>query len=378
MNAQLSPRIPLVPYDRARHVNDGLAANDALARLAPLFGGVLLREPPPDDAARWHAHTLAGRALRFAQPLTFTPYAATQPCSARCGFCSENLRDDAAPGRAAATLRPGPRYFEHLGEALRALRGVPLSYSLSGLESTDDGDWFVELLRTLRAADDGPLVEGSVLYTNGAGLAREPARLLAALEAFDLGWIEWSRHHDDAVVNQRVMRFRDGLAIAHDDGLSAALRATVERVPVKLVCLVQRDGVATAADVLRYVRWARAQGVAGVILREFSALPARYRANATRRHIDEQRVAVAPLLADCLASAELRALLAPTALTGGYYFWNARLRAADGFELVFEKSDYAALHAHEDSGRVYKLVFHADATLAAGWQPDRHVLWRPA
>lgn len=378
MNALLSPHIPLVPFDTARAVHAGLSAVAAIDRLGPLFGGVLLREPPPDDAARWHSHEIAGRALRFARPLTFTPYAATRPCSARCAFCSENLRDDAAPGVPAATLRPGARYFDHLRAALAALRDVPLAYSLSGLESTDDVAWFAELLHTLRDVAAGPAVEGSVLYTNGAGFAREPRRLLSALRAFDLGWIEWSRHHDDAAANQRLMRFRDGLAIAQDDGFTRALRVAVGALPVKLVCIVQRDGIATPADVLRYVRHARSLGVDGVVFREFSELPASYRANATRRHIDAHRVRIDDLLPDCLATPALRELLQPGALTGGYYFWNARLHTADGFEVVFEKSDYGALHAHEDSGRIYKLVFHANGHLCTGWQPDRHVLWRPS
>jgi hypothetical protein len=373
MNALLSPRIPIVALDQALALHAGLSSLATIARIGARFADVVLREPPLADAARWHRHEIGGRPLRFARPLTFTPYAASQPCSARCAFCSENLRDDHAPGRAASTLRPGPRYFDDLRAALAALRGVPLSYSLSGLESTDDADWFVELLRTLREAPDGPAVEGSVLYTNGAGFAREPDRLLDALGEFGLGWIEWSRHHDDAAGNQRLMRFRDGLAIAQDAPFEGALRRVAQAHPVKLVCIVQRDGIATPADVARYLARARALGVAGVIFREFSALPDSYRANATRRHIDAQRVPIDDLLLACLDAAPLE----PVALTGGYYFWNARLRAADGLEVVFEKSDYGAMHAHEDSGHVYKLVFHPNGHLCAGWQPDQHVLWRP-
>lgn len=373
MNALLSPRVPLLPFDQARAVN---ASVSAVESLAPLFGHVLLREPPAADASRWHRHVLAGHALHLARPLTFTPYAATRPCSARCAFCSENLRDDTSTVP-AATLRPGALYFDHLRAALAALRDVPLSYSLSGLENTDDVDWFTTLLSTLREVEDGPRVEGAVLYTNGAGFAREARRLVAALADFGVDWLEWSRHHDDAQANQRLMRFRDGQAIADGAAFEQALRTAAARLPVKLVCIVQRDGVATPQDVLRYVRHARGLGAAGVILREFSALTDTWRHNATRRHIDAQRVCVAALLADCLRTPALAALLEPATLTGGYYFWNARLRAADGFEVVFEASDYGALREHEDSGRVYKLVFHANARLCAGWQPDRHVLWTP-
>ncbi|MEP6501912.1 MAG: radical SAM protein [Betaproteobacteria bacterium] len=367
------PRIPLVPVAEALKPGSALAAVAALARLAARFPAVALREPPRADATRWHAHEIDGRLHRLAQPITFTPYAATAPCSARCGFCSENLRDDAAPGRAAATLRPGPRYFEHLRAALAALHGVPLSYSLSGLESTDDADWFIELLHVLRDVQRGPRVDEAVLYTNGAGLVRDGARLLPALQAFGTSWIEWSRHHDSGDGNQRLMRFRDGLAVADPAAFEHALRATAARIPVKLVCIVQRGGVETVDDVRRYVRWAASLGVAGVILREFSSLPPHYRANATRRHIDAARVRVDALLEACLADTAWT----PTALTDGYYFWNARLQANAGMEVVFERSDYAAMLAHEATGLVYKLVFHANAHLCAGWQPDHHVLWTP-
>jgi len=46
---------------------------------------------------------------------------------------------------------------------------------LSGLESTDDADWFVALLRTLREVSDGPDVEGSVLYTNASASPASPS-----------------------------------------------------------------------------------------------------------------------------------------------------------------------------------------------------------
>ncbi|MFS1526112.1 hypothetical protein ACL7TT_18740 [Microbulbifer sp. 2304DJ12-6] len=37
-----------------------------------------------------------GRTLKLALPVTFTPYASVKPCSARCQFCSENLRSAGA------------------------------------------------------------------------------------------------------------------------------------------------------------------------------------------------------------------------------------------------------------------------------------------
>ncbi|MBN3727017.1 hypothetical protein, partial [Burkholderia sp. Ac-20379] len=327
----------------------------------------------------WHAHTLAGRALRFARPLTFTPYAAARPCSARCRFCSETLIDDTAPGPMAASLRPGTDYFEILSRALRALRGVPLSYSLSGLENTDDPAWLASLLATLGAAgNDGPAVEGSVLYTNGAGLVEHGGALLPALRGFGLSWLEWSRHHDDEAVNQSIMRFRAGQPVMRRAAFEQAFAAARAAVPAKLVCIVQRGGIETAADVRRYLGYARALGAGAVIFREFSALTEAYRPNATRRHIDRARVPIDALLLACLADPGFARDHEPVELTGGYYFWNARWRHRDGMEIVFETSDYGAMREHERraADAVYKLVFHPNGNLCAGWQPSRDILWR--
>ena len=133
------------------------------------------------------------------RPITFTPYASARPCSARCTFCSENLRTTGA-GRAAATLRPRIDYFDALRAALAQLPGLPLSYSLSGLETSDDPDWCLSMLDVLdAAARDGVPVADRVLYSNGAGFARAPGdALLDAFSHFGLSWVELSRHHPDA------------------------------------------------------------------------------------------------------------------------------------------------------------------------------------
>ncbi|MHA0111959.1 hypothetical protein ACXYUI_33585, partial [Klebsiella pneumoniae] len=62
-------------------------------------------------------------------------------------FCSETL-DDGGPH--AAALRPGPQYGAQLRQALAALRGLPLSWSLSGLETTDDAGWMLSMLDVLQ------------------------------------------------------------------------------------------------------------------------------------------------------------------------------------------------------------------------------------
>ena len=348
---------------------------DALVREAVAALPLRQRLPPDDDATRWVSHVIGDRPYRVAQPITFTPYAAARPCSARCTFCSENLRETGA-GRAAATLRPAGDYFDALRGALAQLRGLPLSYSLSGLETTDDAAWCRRMLDTLDdAARDGVPVAERVLYSNGAGFAQAHGEvLIEAFARFRLSWVELSRHHPDAVRNQTIMRFRPGEPIADGEVFVATARRLRDHFPLRLVCLVQRGGIEDADGVAAYLRWAATLGAGTVIFREFSRLDDGYRDNATRRYLDDARVPMPALVGAVLAS-PLRAALTPIERTAGYYFDNLRLRHRDGFDVVFEASDYARMHARHASGALYKLVFHANGRLCGGWSPDRDVLW---
>lgn len=354
------------------------AASSLFQRLRATTPQLARRAPGEHDAARWREHRIGERRYRVAQPVTFTPYAAARPCSARCLFCSENLRLLDA-GAMAQTLRPGPDHFERLSAALTQLRGLPLSWSLSGLESSDDEDWFLRLLATLAAAErDGVQVEERVLYSNGAGFARgRGEELIAALRAFGLSWLELSRHHHDAARNQAIMRFRDGEAIADGAAFARVARRLSEALPLRQVCIVQRGGIDDADGVRAYLDWARACGAGTVIFREFSRLGPGYRDNATARYLEAGRVPIEQVLSACM-DAPWWPQLTPQRITEGYYFWNLRLREPrSGLEVVFEASDYAAMHRRHASGDIYKLVFHGNGRLCAGWQPDRDVLWPP-
>jgi hypothetical protein len=358
------------------------------ARLRAMALPLRHRLPPEEDGARWIAHRIGERTYRVAQPITFTPYASARPCSARCRFCSENLRT-VDGGVEASLLRPQADYFDALRSALRQLHGLPLSYSLSGLETTDDPEWCLRMLRMLdEAARDGVSVDERVLYSNGAGFARAGGeRLIDALVNFGLSWLELSRHHHDEARNRAIMRFRPEESIDANPTFETVARSLAARLPLRMVCIVQRGGVETSRDVADYLRWAETIGARTVIFREFSRLDARYRDNATRRYIDSARVPIEALVEpfikpfieddihDTAHSQADAPEFTPVGLTEGYYFWNLRLRHRSGIEAVFESSDYAAMHRRHASGTLYKLVFHGNGRLCAGWSPDRDVLW---
>lgn len=351
------------------------AASPVFARLRELPLSLRRRAPPLDDPSRWVMHRIGDRTYRAAQPITFTPYAAVTSCSARCRFCSENLRPING-GTAASLLRQQADYFDALRGALRQLHGLPLSYSLSGLETTDDPAWCIAMLQVLdEAARSGVPVAERVLYSNGAGFAHAGGgALIDALVDFDLTWLELSRHHYDEARNSAIMRFRKGEQINANPVFETTARKLATRLPLRIVCIVQQGGVADACDIDAFLRWAATLGATTVIFREFSRLGDGYQKNGTWRHIESTRVSIDALIEDCMQSSLWRHL-APQTITEGYYFWNLRMLYRNGIEVLFESSDYTAMHRRHASGDLYKLVFHGNGRLCGGWSPDRDVLW---
>lgn len=317
--------------------------------------------------------------IRAALPLTFTPYAALQPCSARCLFCSENLRRVDSP-RHASQLRPGPDWFAGLQRSLQALSGLPLGISLSGLEATDPLDWLLQTLEILGQQErqaDQPFTE-KILYSNGSGFGRSEHRpqLAQALQRFGLERVEWSRHSDRQAENDAIMRFRPEVAVADNAVLAEALAEVQQQVPVTLVCLLQQGGVDSLTRVQDYLHWAAGLGVERVIFRQFARLTRDYKPNNTLYHIVRAGVRCETLVEQLVR--EQTAGFEPIAHTEGYYFWNSEWRWRDRVQVIFEASDYQLMHARHASGVVYKLVYQANGALTADWDPQTHILLQAA
>jgi hypothetical protein len=340
----------------------------ALAEAVPIRHA---HERPPVE------HPIAGRAFAFAMPVTFTPFASARACSARCVFCSETLIP-ADTTRMSASLRPGPGYFDDLDATLAALRPVPLGLSLSGLEATDDAPWLLRLLAALMDHERrGGRWTDRVLYSNGAGLypGTTGERIVPRLQDLALTRVELSRHADHEAANMAIMRFRPGVLVAEQAIFEDTVRFVSRHLPVRLVCVVQEGGVASVDQVLRYAAWARALGVRDLVFRELSRIHGGYRPTRSLRIVDRRRVPIERLLAPLLARAghgDLRA----DAVTVGYYYWNVRFTYAGDTALVLETSDYNVMKQQHRTDVIHKLVFHADGTLAADWDPDRQVILR--
>lgn len=335
---------------------------------------VVHREPStPHDSCR--EHQIQGRTWKIIQPVTFTPYAATQPCSARCHFCSENLRE-IGPDVHASQLRPSSTYFLQLQEALNELQGLPISYSLSGLEMSDDRQWFLTLLNVLQSHARVSPVDKKVLYSNTSGLLaiEQDRELEQAIAKFEFSWIELSRHHFDQNLNQQLMRFRISSGAASNTAFEHCLSFLQKYTEAKLVCIVLSGGVDKLEQMQGYIHWARSLGVRKIIFRELSLLNDLYQNNSTYRYIGSARVSIANLARAYIeAKASLGLIFKQS--TFGYYYKNLIVEH-DDMQITFEASDYALLQQKHNTGRIYKLVFHNNGNLCADWNPSRHILFK--
>lgn len=347
---------------------DSFIANQFLNSKLPLI------QRAPRDSENWQAHTVAGKSWLFAQPITLTPYIATQPCSACCLFCSENLRTNKS-FTVASKLRPDQTYFKGLQTVLAELEGLPLSYSISGLEATDNIDWLLQLLNTLDRPSNKPFIEQKVLYSNGNGFAgNQQQTLLNALLNFNLSWLELSRHHFDDKINQQIMRFKLDNPIASNKQFTTTITNINNCIPVKLVCILQKSGIDSPETIYQYLNWALQLGINTVIFREMSRIEQGYRTNNTLNYIQQNRICLDTLLTNCLQHNLLKFQLEPMFLTDGYYFWNIHFQYQHKLKVIFECSDYDIMQQCHNEDRVYKLVYFANGQLCADWQPNQKVL----
>jgi hypothetical protein len=357
-----------------------LSSNSSLfSTLCQASPQLLRRAPLADDPSRWYSHSINQITYRFAQPITLTPYASASACSARCHFCSETLRPKHG-GVAAAALRPKENYFDGLSSALNSLGELPISYSLSGLEATDNEQWFLQLLSTLiKAESDGINVHERVLYSNGAGFANgNPEKLLQPLKSFKLSWLELSRHHFCEQQNQSIMRFRENEAIVRNTVFEEIANAISSYFNLKMVCIIQRGGVDRAEKLTQYLKWAISCGATSVVFRELSKFDDYYRVTKSQQYIEKMRVSLEYLLTECLQQSSWSDEMTVTHITEGYYFWNVKFQHSSGLEVIFESSDYVTMHKKHESVDIYKLVYFANGQLCSGWEPNRGVIWQNA
>ncbi|MCY1054479.1 radical SAM protein [Nannocystis sp. SCPEA4] len=207
------------------------------------------------------ARALALHAARFTayedlvpRSISFLPVA--KGCQAACAFCFSDAS-------VSAEQTSGRVDLELATQWLRAARrrGAGRAVITGGGEPTLLAQG--RLLALITACREQ--FAKVVLITNGVRLAGESLAerraWIADLAAAGLGVLAVSRHHWDEAVNAARMN----LATHTERVLEVAANSSLR---TRLICVLQRGGVESVADIDAYVQWAAARGVREVCFKE--------------------------------------------------------------------------------------------------------------
>ena len=323
-------------------------------------------------AKRVLSFDLWGRPVQVYANANLSIYSA-QRCNARCHFCVEELRP-ASRGmeleRQKTVEQDDGLYFRALEEALRSLRPLNPTISITGGEPSKDPR-LPQILQTAQAFDG----RKRTLTTNGSGLLdkREGKAVIDWITGTGISHLNISRAHPDHARNAHLMAFDDGLS-------EERLREVVSRAAgggtrIRLSCVLLRGQIDSLDAILGYLDFARRVGVDNVIFRQLMKTdPRTVQPNHVVQYSDRQRVALEPILDAISANARF----AFTRQVVGYYYYVEVWRYFD-LDVVFEEADLAQLETAKAAmpAIIHELIFHPNARLASTWQPWDGILGPP-
>jgi pyruvate-formate lyase-activating enzyme len=203
---------------------------------------------------------------------SFVPYAALQPrsvsflpiargCQAACPFCFSEASVSAEQKQGG--LHP---------EAIRRWAALAQSKGAQRAVITGGGEptlmrW-EQTLGLIRACKEH--YNKVVLITNGVRLASLPvsksAGHLHELAKAGLSVLAVSRHHHEESINTGLMRLETRTAALLETASNVC--NMLPQLRIRLICVLQRGGVASVTDVYDYVRWASGLGVIEICFKE--------------------------------------------------------------------------------------------------------------
>jgi pyruvate-formate lyase-activating enzyme len=203
---------------------------------------------------------------------SFIPYPSLRPrsvsflpiargCQAACPFCFSDASVSTDQTHGAVNLRQIEAWA-----ALARSRGAERAVITGGGEPTLLS-WrrIQEIVRTCKRH-----YEKVVLITNGVRLASLPESELAAqlrgLALAGLSVLSVSRHHHEEDVNAALMKLNTRTPTLLKTG--AAVSEMIPQLTLRLICVLQRGGVESAADVNDYIQWAAGYGVREICFKE--------------------------------------------------------------------------------------------------------------
>jgi pyruvate-formate lyase-activating enzyme len=206
-----------------------------------------------------HSRRFAAYSELRPRTLSFLPIA--RGCQAACPFCFSEASASVDQMRGGFELGVARQWAE-FARARGALRAVITG---GGEPTLLPWEQLIDLVRICSST-----FPKTVLITNGAGLASRPKTTIIArireLANAGLSVLAVSRHHASEDVNSGLMRFRTMTpalleAYAEASGASFGLAC-------RLICVLQKEGIASEADVQNYVEWATSLGVEQVCFKE--------------------------------------------------------------------------------------------------------------
>jgi len=214
----------------------------------------------------------------------------TTVCNARCPFCVQEATFKPTQAAEEAFLTALRTHFAEFrrqgGRRVVITGGEPLLFPQT-------------VLRVLGILAEFRDLEVKAVYTHGRHLLRRlsaDGRTVAeALRDAGLGCVNLSVHHFDNDVNCRIMRLPVEPTV---ERMAAQLRKI--GLPFRLDLTLQKDGVASLDDLLRYVEWGFSLGAKDIYVRELFDIRLTQERTDTDRHAVEychkHRVPVLPFV----------------------------------------------------------------------------------
>lgn len=289
--------------------------------------------------------------------LSFTPYIENR-CSAACRFCSERLTKNGTDSHCGDICAD---YENILTDTLSRLVDRKIFLSISGKEPTESPEQINFICRAVCfAKEHGMQLADAVMYSNLSGFCKYGNMLTADLRTLPLTRIEFSRHHYDEDINRSIMLFKKGEMIQKNSVLVNVVSDLAGSFPMRMVCVMQRSGVGSIDEIMRYLDFARSMGINDIVFRELAVFDSSVDSGETADYIINNRVEVYDILPQIGKKFRLRSIIR------GYYYFSFIYEYED-MRVCFEMSDYEEMERQHSGSRVHKLIFYPDGRLCRSW-----------
>lgn len=302
---------------------------------------------------------------KIAEKFSFTPYIYNE-CSANCRFCSEKL--ERKRNVRSNTFEVCENYFSKLEFILSKFKNHKLFLSISGIEPLESLGFLKRVLCSVQKFEEqGGQVYEKVIYSNLSAGTYNLEEIVKLINDYNISRIETSRHHYNEEKNNNIVRFKnkDILLNKNYEYVVGALRKIIS---IKLVCVLQKNGIDSFEEVENYLKWANKIGIKNVIFRELSIFKDSIMDNESSNYIRENRVSLMDIL-DNIDENKFKL----KEIYKGYYYFSFRYVYNGKTEVTFEVSDYEEMIKCHRGNEIHKLIYYPNGNLCCDWNMENKV-----